>query len=302
MRGVRSHGVLDALLAITLHGCADRYLSLGLDSPNALLLVATAGGEGDVLEVDRIGPGFGRSVFATPEGAESVHLYPINVEDLVGADGEPLDPVVLESLGVRRASDAPPDAGCGRCPVPSLSPPLVVLPGSGCGLPRWVVGKSYSLDGRVLDDPHSRAVEAKVRSQVTLDWPGSCSCAARLGAGLGRPLGSACLVHPDSGARISAVNLDAFGTVVGLIGPSLYVSPRGEPPETLMGSGADVAELGIVGSSTRSRAFTIVQALKEIGSGSSMSRRARSSKRPSSLSADAPFGTSRSGGPGPSCS
>ncbi|MCK6544691.1 hypothetical protein L6R52_02400 [Myxococcota bacterium] len=68
---------------------------------------------------------------------------------------------------------------CGRCLVPTSTPPLVVSDGDACTLPAFVEGRLYQLeDGRYVaraSDDNARAVAA-ARSAIRLEWPGACAC------------------------------------------------------------------------------------------------------------------------------
>lgn len=68
---------------------------------------------------------------------------------------------------------------CGRCLVPTSTPPIVVSDGDACTLPAFVEGRLFRReDGRYVaraSDENLRAVEA-ARLQIRLEWPRPCAC------------------------------------------------------------------------------------------------------------------------------
>ncbi|MBI2375612.1 MAG: hypothetical protein HYV07_16575 [Deltaproteobacteria bacterium] len=145
-------------------------LPLDLHSPS---FVIVAFGNGD--EVIAVQQSLAEERVEAELEAEWVAAYSIDVADLVQAeDGSPFEPQV----GMRATKRGDQLAGfgeCGRCAIPTTSPPAMISAGDACPIPAFAEGAVRVLDS-MSHQPAFDRVDQLARDQILLRFPGQCGC------------------------------------------------------------------------------------------------------------------------------
>jgi len=163
-----------AIAAVTLAACTSSRSESIEAGPGALVVVAVVDDRGIAQSVT-VGPAAdARAVAPLPD--EWVAVWSIEASDLVDSSGSPLDASARAALDVRLDSDPPVSGygGCGRCSVPAVQPPQVLLPGDEC----LMVSPPAVFAGSGEHEAGEEAIAAAALAQVRLLSPGDCTCEA----------------------------------------------------------------------------------------------------------------------------